>query len=112
MKKLTYTLFALLILAAGYLIGAGTPEQATPLTKKSSPGFAPRPPTPASLRPIEGPVGRSTLMSQAQVPVERPSSSRGIWLGLVAAVALAAAGFFGVKYFFGAQPPAPVHGQP
>ena len=31
MKRLTYTLFALLLLVAGYLIGAGTPEQATPL---------------------------------------------------------------------------------
>src|SRR5215471_18393604 len=32
MKRLIYTLFTLLILAAGYLIGAGTPEQATSLT--------------------------------------------------------------------------------
>jgi serine protease Do len=32
MKRLTYTLFALLILVAEYLIGAATPEQATPLT--------------------------------------------------------------------------------
>src|SRR5437868_14578640 len=32
MKRLTYTLLALLIPVSGYLIGAATPEQATPLT--------------------------------------------------------------------------------
>jgi serine protease Do len=31
MKRLTYTLLALMILVAGYLIGAAAPEQATPL---------------------------------------------------------------------------------
>jgi len=85
----------------------------TPLTKKSSPGFAARPPTPASLRPIEGPVGRSTLMGNPQASVRPQPSNRGIWVGLVAAVVLAAAGFFGVKYFFGAEPQkAPVHATP
>ncbi|MBS2029721.1 MAG: serine/threonine protein kinase [Deltaproteobacteria bacterium] len=78
----------------------------TPLTKKSSPGFNARPPTPASLRPIEGPVGRSTLMANEAAP----SSNRGLMIGLVAALVLAAAGFFGVKFFFGAEPQkAPVH---
>ena len=81
----------------------------TPLTKKSSPGFNARPPTPASLRPIEGPVGRSTLMAH-EAP---PSSNRGLMIGLVAALVLAAAGFFGVKFFFGAEPTKPpVHASP